>query len=185
MTATPIVSHIRGLLILAIASSSGWAGIAAAQDRPLKESEVTESALIEALAPREVDGAEDFSRGFRPAVRPTPRRQSILMTFETDSAALLQRTRDMLDIVAGALRSDRLAHLSVTIEGHADPRGDEVHNRRLSQARAESVVGYLVSRHGIEAARLHPVGKGSAEVLNRADPAAAENRRVSIIAVPQ
>ena len=177
-------------LLICAACGLGLAGAAPAQDKPLKESEVTERGLIEALAPRAGDAAppagaqaSDFARGFRPAAVPAaaPRRQSILMTFDTDSAELRPATRGMLDVVARALLSDRLASLAVAIEGHADPRGDEAHNLRLSQARAESVVTYLVQRHGIAAQRLQPVGKGSAELLNLAVPSAAENRRVSIV----
>lgn len=170
----------------------GLGAAAPGQDKPLKESEVTERALIEALAPGAGDGAapagaqaSDFARGFRPAAAPAPaaasRRQSILMTFDTDSAELRPATRSMLDVVARALLSDRLASLAVAIEGHADPRGDAAHNLRLSQARAESVVAYLVQRHGIAGERLQPIGKGSAELLNPAVPSAAENRRVSIV----
>ena len=40
---------------------------------------------------------------------------------------------------------------------------------------------YLVRTHGIDAARLAPVGKGDAEPLNKATVAAPENRRVTII----
>ena len=50
---------------------------------------------------------------------------------------------------------------NVTIElaAHCDNRGGDSYNKRLSQARAESVVKYLVEK-GIEKERLTPVGYG-------------------------
>lgn len=177
---------VRDLALLLGVLGLLGAARAADDDRPLRPGEVTERGLVEALAPAPLPAAggqaSDYARGFRPAPAPVaPRRQSILMTFDTDSAELLPATRAVLDIVAKALVSDRLAGVDIAIEGHADPRGDEAHNLRLSQARAESVVAYLVQRHGIPAQRLEPVGKGSSELLNRAVPTAAENRRVSIV----
>jgi outer membrane protein OmpA-like peptidoglycan-associated protein len=181
------------LLAGVAAFACGAMGVAVAQDRPLKESEVTQRALVEALAPRAPDtlsgtsgaASGELSRGFKLAAPQPARRQSILITFNTDSAELLPRTKTMLNEVAKALQSDKLANLSMAIEGHADPRGDEEHNLRLSQARAESVVAYLVSQHNIAPERLRAVGKGSAELLNRNEPTAAENRRVSIVTQPQ
>jgi OOP family OmpA-OmpF porin len=38
---------------------------------------------------------------------------------------------------------------------------------------------YLIAAHGIEGARLFAVGKGDAELLNKANPIAPENRRVT------
>ena len=42
------------------------------------------------------------------------------------------------------------------------------------------MVEYLVSKHGIESARLRPIGKGDSEPVNTRNPAAAENRRVTV-----
>ena len=49
--------------------------------------------------------------------------------------------------------------------------------------RAEAVVKYLVSKHGVLPERLQPQGKGSAEPLNKARVDAPENRRVTIVTV--
>ena len=86
-----------------------------------------------------------------------------------------------LDVVARALRSDKLAAANFRIEGHADPRGGEEHNVELSMRRAESVVAYLVREQGIPADRLQPVGKGASELLNQTNKLAPENRRVTIV----
>ena len=51
-------------------------------------------------------------------------------------------------------------------------------------ARAESVRAYLMSQHSLSGERIDAVGKGSSAVMNTADPAAPENRRVTIVAKP-
>jgi OOP family OmpA-OmpF porin len=44
---------------------------------------------------------------------------------------------------------------------------------------------YLTRQHSIAEARLKSVGKGDAEPLNPADPAAPENRRVTFVGVAE
>jgi len=172
---------------------------AAAQERVLREGQVTERALVDALTPPQAASAPEEgvrTRSFRPAVRPAantaataaagaaasqPARASILVTFVTDKADLTPQARGALDVLAGAMKSDRLAGVRFTIEGHADPRGGEEHNLKLSQARAETVRGYLISKHGLAAERIEAVGKGSSNLMNKTDIAAAENRRVTIV----
>jgi outer membrane protein OmpA-like peptidoglycan-associated protein len=159
---------------------------ASAQEKVLRGSQVTESALVDALeieGPKAPDDAQ--TRGFGPmsvAKRKTgPGKASLLITFATDSAELSADAKAALDTVGRALQSDRLAAFAFRVEGHADPRGGADHNQRLSQARAEAVVGYLVAQHGLLPERLKPVGKGSAELLDSKRVDAPENRRVTIV----
>jgi OmpA-OmpF porin, OOP family len=169
--------------------------IAQAQDRApvLKPSQVTESALIEALAIDAPEApADGVRRGF--GVEPPQRmrrsdgggssgagKASLLMTFAVDSAELTPDTTRLLDTVAKALQSDQLAGFSFRIEGHADPRGGDVLNQRLSQQRAQSVIAYLVQHHQILPERLTPVGKGSSELIDKRNTASPLNRRVTIV----
>lgn len=149
----------------------------------LKDKEITESALIDALVPDEPERTRSIKilRESGPtAPKPKPASASLLITFETGSAELTPRAKQSLDVVAKALSSNKLSDFRFSIEGHADPRGDEERNLQLSQARAESVVGYLSEQHQIARERLKPVGKGDSELLNRTHPDAAENRRVTI-----
>lgn len=174
------------------------ASAAAAQEALFTVDKVTEQAIVDALRqPTSAEPTESDvtvrSRGFRPAVR-TPAggaalasaaerksaRASLLITFDVDSAVLLPPARAALDVVARALKSDALASQRFVIEGHADPRGDEEHNQRLSLERAQSVVDYLGSAHSVGAGRLQAVGLGSSRLINRAEPNAPENRRVTI-----
>ncbi|MBP6764792.1 MAG: OmpA family protein [Rubrivivax sp.] len=200
------------LALLALAALLAT-GSAQAQEKVMRENQVTEQSLIDALspaaaapaaapdaaasAPLGADGQPMRTRSFRPAVRPAAAaaagtaatsaqqaRASILVTFVTDSADLTPRAKSALDVLAGAMKSEKLASVKFTIEGHADPRGGVERNMKLSQLRAESVRAYLTSQHGLAAERVNAVGKGSTALMNPSDPAAPENRRVTIVAQP-
>jgi outer membrane protein OmpA-like peptidoglycan-associated protein len=174
------------------------AGAALAQEKVLREGQVTQQGLIDALTPpadaaSAAEGADGMrTRSFRPAVRVAgtaaaaaqPARANILVTFVTASAELTPSAKKALDVLAAAMKSDKLAAVKFTIEGHADPRGSEEANLKLSQARAESVRDYLLASHGVAAERINAVGKGSSALMKPSEPAAPENRRVTIVAQP-
>lgn len=176
----------------------------------LDEKQVTEKDLIDALQPsaEEVEGMRTRTLRVGPgtaagapatgaaavapataagaatagAVAAAPRRDvHLLVTFVTNSTALTQRAQSALDVVAAALKSQQLAGVRFTIEGHADPRGNHAANLALSQGRAEAVRNYLIAAHGIGGDRLVAVGKGDTEPLDKAFPAAPENRRVTLV----
>lgn len=158
---------------------------ATGQEAPvMKEGQVSESALIDALAPdqpirtRSLRVTRDINAD-KAASRPPS--ASLLITFETNSAELTPQARLSLDTVGQALASDRLSVFRFAIEGHADPRGVPSANFKLSQLRAQSVRDYLVSARKIDSTRLEAVGKGAQEPLNRSNPEAPENRRVTIV----
>ena len=186
------------LLALAAALTTGAVH---AQEKVLREGQVTQQALIDALAPPDgaASGAEDGvrTRSWKPGVRPAaaaaagtaaasaqPGRASILVTFVTNSADLTGDAKRALDVLAGAMKSEKLAAVRFTIEGHADPRGSDELNLKLSQSRADSVRGYLMGSHGLAADRIKAVGKGSSALMKPSEPAAPENRRVTIVAQP-
>ena len=183
----------HSLLIALLLAGAGWLPAQAADETVLKNKDVTESALIEALGIDAPQAATGGTRGFKPAgagggaaasvpSKPAgPGRANLLITFATNSATLTTESQAALDTVAKALQSDALAGLAFRVEGHADARGDGEANRKLSQQRAEAVVSYLVSKHGILAERLAAQGKGSAEPLNTERVDAPENRRVTIV----
>ena len=164
---------------------------ALAADPVMKNSEVTESALIDALSVDSPQASGGAMRGFKPAApgaaapaKPAgPGRANLLITFETNASSLTPDSMSALDTVAKALQSDALAGLSFRVEGHADARGDSEANLKLSQQRADAVVQYLVSKHGMLPERLAPQGKGSSEPLNKQRIDAPENRRVTIVTI--
>ena len=176
------------------------AGAAQAQEKVMREGQVTQQAQIDALSPAAAASAPEDgvrTRSWKPSVRPAaaaaagtaaaaaqPGRASILVTFITNSADLTSNAKRALDVLAGAMKSEKLATVRFTIEGHADPRGSEDMNLKLSQARAESVRGYLTGSHGLATERINAVGKGSSALMRPSEPAAPENRRVTIVAQP-
>lgn len=176
---------VAAALLVAALPALGQEPAVAGQESPvLTEGQVTEKALVDALTPsrpvrtRSIVVRRDDEPGGHAA---KPASASLLITFQTNSAALTSAARRSLDVVGKALASEKLASSRFAIEGHADPRGLPEENLKLSQARAESVRDYLVSNANIDAARLDPVGKGDRELMNRANPIAAENRRVTIV----
>ena len=176
----------RALLALVLGTLVPMVALAQTE-RLLKPEEINERALVELLAPEETGApAKRRTRSInvtreesaQPAAKPAA--ASLLITFETNSAGLTPAGKQSLDVVGRALSSEKLSSYRFAIEGHSDPRGGEAYNMRLSQSRAESVVGYLAENHQIERGRLTPVGKGPTQLLNPARPEAPENRRVTI-----
>lgn len=180
------------LCLLAIPDASAQSatpGAAPNKGEVLKGADVTPDNLVDALAPPD---AAPLTRGLRierdrPAGGSAAKRTavSLLITFLTNSSTLTTPSRQQLDTLAAALKDDRLLTRKFTIEGHADPRGNERANLVLSQQRAESVRQYLINSHGVAADRLLSVGKGSSELMNSDDVTAPENRRVTIVTRPE
>jgi OmpA-OmpF porin, OOP family len=145
---------------------------------------LTPDRVLEALDPAAVR-TRSFKLGSSgkgvSTAQPARASASLLITFETGSSELTTPAQQQLDIVAAALKNDRLASYRFTVEGHADPRGGSDINQQLSQERADSVKRYLMTRHRIVEDRLVAEGRGDKEPLNRASPAAAENRRVTFV----
>jgi OmpA-OmpF porin, OOP family len=98
--------------------------------------------------------------------------------FESGSATISEDSYSLLDQVALTVKANPDVE-RVRIEGHTDSRGDAGMNRRLSQARAESVRRYLIDK-GVSPRRLKAVGHGEDKPLvqGEGDDANAKNRRV-------
>ena len=102
--------------------------------------------------------------------------------FDTDEATLQPQSAAALTEVA-ALLSAR-PELSVYVVGHTDMQGDFAHNAALSERRAQAVVHELVTRYGVDRARMegHGVGPLAPQATNRSDDGRARNRRVVLVA---
>jgi len=165
-----------GLAIVPVLHAQGQP---VAQDVIADES-LTSGAVLQALDPNTVRARSlRISATGRSAVPPRAS-ASLLVTFDTNSSELTGAARRQLDIVASALRNDRLVEYRFTVEGHADPRGHADSNLKLSQDRAESVKRYLMAQ-GIAEERLVAQGRGDREPMLPAQPAAPENRRVTFV----
>jgi Outer membrane protein and related peptidoglycan-associated (lipo)proteins len=114
-------------------------------------------------------------------VAPPPASISMQIQFAFNSDRIEGSSATTMNNLASALGSDELKGRSFQVIGHTDGVGSAGYNMHLSQMRAASVKRYLTA-HGVDASRLNASGKGASELLNKADPTAAENRRVEIVA---
>ncbi len=98
--------------------------------------------------------------------------------FETGRAILLSDSYSLLDEIVQVLKANPAIHIRV--EGYTDNVGPVTYNLRLSQARAESVMRYLIT-HGISPNRLQAKGWGMMmPIASNATPTGrAKNRRVA------
>lgn len=101
--------------------------------------------------------------------------------FDFDSAALTPKAEPQLNSLGQALTSPELAGATIMLGGHTDAKGSDGYNQNLSERRAETVKRFLVERYKIPAENLVAAGYGEQRLKNKADPDAAENRRVEII----
>lgn len=77
--------------------------------------------------------------------------------YEFDKATLTKESETSLDELVGLLNLN--PNVTIELSSHCDYKGTDEYNVRLSQARAESVVKYLI-KNGIEAERLTAKGYG-------------------------
>ncbi|RAR57586.1 outer membrane protein OmpA-like peptidoglycan-associated protein [Paraburkholderia unamae] len=192
---TRLLTSRRACALSLLSSILVVVSAAYAQTDVMKEKDINEQSITHALTPPASTG-DVLTRGFvlsnqKPGAAASPARPAkppsaqMLITFGTNSTTLTDSARAALDKVARALQSDKLAAYKFRVEGHADPRGSPDANMTLSQERAQAVVDYLTQQDGIAPERLSAIGKGSTEPLNARNPAAPENRRVTILTVTE
>lgn len=97
--------------------------------------------------------------------------------FETGKSTLLPQSNAELDKVAEFLSQGTVSQIEIS--GHTDNVGSDELNNKLSQARAQSVVNYLISK-GIPASMLQAKGYGKSRPIdtNQTDAGRSNNRRV-------
>ena len=130
------------------------------------------------------------------AERPPPGPDKIILTpsniaiidkiqFETGKADLKPVSFPVLDDVVRVLKENPQIE-EVDVEGHTDATGTAEINRKLSQARAESVVKYITGK-GIKTGRLTPKGYGPDRPIadNAIEEGREANRRVEFNIVKQ
>jgi outer membrane protein OmpA-like peptidoglycan-associated protein len=99
------------------------------------------------------------------------------VTFKSGSANLSANSFTILDMIVSSL--NQWGDVKLEIQGHTDNVGSNATNMRISQARAESVRSYLISK-GVSPERLKAVGYGESRPVADNNSAAGreKNRRV-------
>ena len=137
-----------------------------------------------------------FNLGARATSAPAPRRNTaarpvrtasaavapsalgdLRITFRSGSAEMTGEGRAQARSFAAALMLPGLSRRRFEIAGHTDASGSAENNLALSQARAESVVSFLVAS-GVDRSRLEARGYGSEDLALPDAPRDPANRRV-------
>lgn len=109
--------------------------------------------------------------------------KTIVVPFATGSSTIGPKGRAIIDEAAAwAATQDRKGWM-VAVVGFADSTGKTAANKTLSERRANAVIGYLVSKHGLQLTRLiQPFGAGVDQPVapNTTAAGRAANRRVEI-----
>ena len=105
------------------------------------------------------------------------------INFDTAKSDIKPDSKPAIDEIAKLLTNNPA--LKVGIVGHTDMVGDATGNMKLSQARAQSVINELASKHRIAAARLVAFGAGpwAPVASNDTDEGRAKNRRVELVKI--
>jgi outer membrane protein OmpA-like peptidoglycan-associated protein len=116
-----------------------------------------------------------------PAFIPEPKKELVLdrVYFETNSAKLKPESSETLDKVAASIKE--WPDVKILVAGHTDSTGADAHNLKLSAARANAVLDYLVSK-GVPRTQLAAGGFGEKEPIadNKTAEGRAKNRRVGL-----
>ncbi|MEM7425771.1 MAG: Ig-like domain-containing protein [Pseudomonadota bacterium] len=125
---------------------------------------------------------EEFPRPLNPYLCQSEFRRLLAesaVEFEGGRAELTEHGRNTVDALAGIASRCPAARIEVGV--HTDSIGDFSVNRRLSQARAITVVRQLIKR-GIDRSRLSGVGYGEIRPIatNKTESGRAKNRRVEL-----
>ncbi|MBN8716877.1 OmpA family protein [Thermomonas sp. S9] len=182
---------LRSALAVALIAGGG----AFAQDAPPQQGNPSVNSIIDSLKADNAEQAPGQTRALRPgaaamataAPAPTvtkpakPASINMQINFDFNSDRISGSSEQTMANLAAALTSPQLQNRNFTVIGHTDGKGSAAYNKALSDRRAEAVRRYLIDK-GVSASRLRAVGKGKSELLNPADPYAAENRRVEILA---
>jgi outer membrane protein OmpA-like peptidoglycan-associated protein len=113
---------------------------------------------------------------------PAPKKERIVLEgiyFDTGSANIKRESYSVLDSNTAKLKSK--TNKSIVIVGHTDNVGSDTYNKKLSEARAKSVMNYFASR-GISSSRIRSVGQGEMQPIstNTTESGRSQNRRIEV-----
>ncbi len=105
------------------------------------------------------------------------------VTFATDQAQIQPQFYGALNDVAQSLQQYPSSYIDIV--GHTDSTGEDAYNQQLSEARADAVAQYLISR-GVSPARVAAYGVGESQPVasNATEAGRQANRRVELLITP-
>ncbi len=138
---------------------------------------ITQETIVEKVVEKEVvvhdtvflEQIEEIEKNFNAA------------EFEQGKADLPEAAKFVLHDLAKVMEKN--PQIKLRLEGHTSAEGDAKFNQKLSEARAQAAVDFLINHEGIDANRLEAIGFGSTQLKNTDDPMAPENRRTEFIVV--
>jgi len=143
------------------------------EQQTIKAQGTADTALAEAnRANNRINGLDEFD--------PV---KTVSVPFATGSSTIGPAGRKTIDDAARWTKSQNTKGWMVAVVGFADSTGNTAANKTLSTKRANAVIGYLVSKHGLALTRLvMPFGAGVDQPAATNDTATgrALNRRVEI-----
>lgn len=106
----------------------------------------------------------------------------LYINFDVDKATISTDGKEVVNEIAQALKKNTA--LKIAIEGHTDNTGDAAHNKKLSNDRANAVLGTLTTQ-GIDKSRLSAKGFGAERplVANDSEDNKSKNRRVELVKI--
>ena len=104
----------------------------------------------------------------------------VVVHFAIAKDTLTKDEKAKLDEVATQISGQ--ARYFITVMGYTDQTGTAAYNDRLSRARADQVISYLVGSHDIPVYRIHTVGLGEQKLIDegKGKKAREASRRVEI-----
>jgi OOP family OmpA-OmpF porin len=106
---------------------------------------------------------------------------NVQIQFALNSAIIRPQSYATIGSIADAIHHPILSRYKFVVTGNTDATGDREANLKLSQARADAVVGALTSTFGVDPSRLEAVGLGEEALLDPRKPDDPINRRVQVI----
>ena len=135
--------------------------------KPTEKEVVVEEKIVEVEKIVYVDRIEEIEKNFNAA------------KFEQGKAELSEDAKFVLHDLAKEMQKH--PEIKLQIVGHTSAEGDPEVNQKLSEARAQAAVDFLVGHGGIAVERLEAIGKGSSEPLDESKPEI--NRRTEFIVI--
>jgi outer membrane protein OmpA-like peptidoglycan-associated protein len=101
--------------------------------------------------------------------------------FEFNSAQISRSAMPDMEALGKALSDPSLKGSSIVLAGHTDVVGRDEVNQDLSERRADAVKQFLIDKYRLAPENLVTAGYGKTRLKDKANPRAAENRRVEIV----